>query len=68
MEVHMPQAVKKRGPGGRPTKYNPAFCDRAFDFALIGMTDGKNAGALEIYEAMLYRWKNSYSALCDVIK
>ena len=58
-EVRMPQAVKKRGPGGRPTKYKPAFCDRAFDFVLVGMSDGKLAGAIKIDEAMLYRWKNS---------
>ena len=64
----MPQAVKKRGPGGRPTKYKPAFCDRAFDFVLVGMSDGKLAGAIKIDEAMLYRWKNSYSELCDVTK
>ena len=64
----MPQAVKKRGPGGRPTKYNPAFCERALDFALVDMTDGKIAGALKIDEAMLYRCKNSYSVLGDVTK
>ena len=64
----MLKAVKKRGPGGRPTKYKPAFCDRAFDFALVGMTDGKLAGALKIDEATLYLWKNSYPELCDAIK
>ena len=64
----MPQSVKKYGPGGRPKKHKPAFCDRAFDFALVGITDGKIAGALKIDEAMLYRWKNSYSELCDVTK
>ena len=68
MEVLMPQAAKKRGPGGRPTKYKPAFCDRAFDFALVGMTDGNIASALKIEEAMLYHWKNSYLELCDAIK
>jgi len=64
----MPQAVKKRGPGGRPTKYKEEFCDRAFDFALVGMTDGEIAGALKIDEATLYRWKNAQPELCDAIK
>ena len=64
----MPQAVKKRGAGGRPTKYKTEFCDRAFDFALVGMTDGEIAGALKIDEATLYRWKNSHPAFCEAIK
>ncbi len=61
-------AVKKRGAGGRPTKYKPEFCDRAFDFALVGMTDDEIAGALKIDRATLYRWKNSYPEFCDAIK
>ena len=64
----MPQAVKKRGPGGRPTKYKTEFCDRAFDFALVGMTDDEIAGALKIDRATLYRWKNAQPELCDAIK
>tara|TARA_E500000331_G_scaffold47672_1_gene40463 strand:+ start:378 stop:869 length:492 start_codon:yes stop_codon:yes gene_type:complete len=64
----MAQAVKKRGAGGRPTKFKPEFCDRAFDFALVGMTDDEIAGALKIDRATLYRWKNSYPQLCDAIK
>ena len=64
----MPQAVKKRGAGGRPTKYKTEFCDRAFDFALVGMTDGEIAGALKIDEATLYRWKNARPQFCEAIK
>ena len=64
----MPQAVKKRGAGGRPTKYKTAFCDRAFDFAFVGMTDGEIAGALKIDEATLYRWKNARPQFCEAIK
>ena len=64
----MPQAVKKRGAGGRPTKYKTEFCDRAFDSALVGMTDDEIAGALKIYRATLYRWKNAQPELCDAIK
>jgi transposase-like protein len=61
-------AVKKRGAGGRPTKYKNEYCDRAFDFSLIGMTDGEIAGALKIDEATLYRWKNNYPDFCESIK
>ena len=64
----MPQAVKKRGAGGRPTKYKTEFCDRANDFALVGMTDGEIAGALKIDEATLYRWKNARPQFCEAIK
>ena len=64
----MPQAVKKRGAGGRPTKFKQEYCDRAFDFALVGMTDDEIAGALKIDRATLYRWKNAHQDLCDAIK
>ncbi len=64
----MAQAVKKRGAGGRPTKYKTEYCDRTFDFALVGMTDDEIAGALKIDRATLYRWKNAQPELCDAIK
>ena len=63
----MPQAVKQRS-AGRPSKFKQEYCDRAFDFALVGMTDDEIAGALKIDRATLYRWKNSYPELCDAIK
>ena len=64
----MPQSVKKRGPGGRPSKFKLEYCDRAFDFALVGATDDEISGALKIDRATLYRWKNSHPEFCDAIK
>ncbi len=63
----MAQAVKKRG-AGRPSKFKDEYCDRAFDFALIGRTDGEIAGALKIDEAALYRYKNAHPEFCEAIK
>ena len=66
MEVLMLQAVKKRGLKATD-KVQTGVLRSAFDFALVGMTDG-HRGALKIDEATLYLWKNSYPELCDAIK
>jgi hypothetical protein len=61
----MAETKKKNG---RPTKFQDAFTDRVFDFALVGMTDDEIAGALKVDRATLYRWKNSHAEFCDAIK
>lgn len=41
---------------GRPTKYEPAFCDQARRLAMLGMTNAEMAAFFEIGDATLDRW------------
>lgn len=44
-------------PAGRPTKYQPEFCETVHKLAAQGATDVEIADVLEIHVATLYRWK-----------
>jgi hypothetical protein len=54
--------------GGRPTKYDEAFIERAHALAESGATDREIAQALGIDDATLYRWKNVYREFCEAIR
>lgn len=51
--LNMSEAAKV----GRPSKYNPAFCEIAHTLAAEGATDVEIADALEIHVATYYRFK-----------
>ena len=44
-------------PAGRPTKYAPAFCERAFVLAAQGATDIEIADAFGVHIATIFRWR-----------
>ncbi len=52
-------------PGGRPTKYEPAFCEKAHKLAAEGATDIEIADALGVHVATYYRWKAEHPEFCE---
>lgn len=48
--------------GGRPSKYDPLFCETAFTLASHGATDIEIADALNVHVATYYRWKAEHDA------
>lgn len=53
---------------GRPSNYDPAFCERVKTFGKEGATDLETADYLEISVASLYRYKAEYPAFCEALK
>lgn len=52
---------------GRPSKYEPGFCETAHRLAVDGATDIELADALDVHVATLYRWKAEYSEFREAI-
>lgn len=53
---------------GRPSSYDPAFCEKVRSFAKEGATDLEIADYLEISAASLYRYKAEYPDFCEALK
>jgi hypothetical protein len=59
----------KRGPGGRPSGYDPeAHPEKAFRLALLGARDEDIAAVLEIGTSTLYRWQQGHPEFWEAIK
>ena len=54
-------------PGGRPTDYNPEFCQIAADACARGATDEEIADLLDVSARTVYRWKLQHPAFCQAI-
>lgn len=43
-------------PGGRPTKYDPAFCDKVIEFGELGFSPAQMAARLGVTRQSLENW------------
>ena len=50
---------------GRPSKYDPVFCETAFMLATQGATYIEIADALEVHVATYYRWRAEHQEFRD---
>jgi hypothetical protein len=53
---------------GRPSKYDPKFCDQVVKLCKLGATDLEVADFLEVNIATLYRWKTAHPEFCEALK
>lgn len=58
----------EKHPGGRPTKYDPSFCEKVIEFMRQGDSKEAVAGRLEIAKDTLYRWAKEHEEFSDAIK
>jgi len=67
----MPKPVDNKlpiGHPGRPPKYDPALCPRAYKLALLGMTDVEIAEQFAIHPDTLSAWKREHPAFFEAIE
>lgn len=57
-----------KGPGGRPSKYDPAMCARAIECGKEGMTLAEIAADLEIDRSTLAAWQEEKPEFSRAIK
>lgn len=53
---------------GRPSKYDPAFCDEAVTFLEQGYSTTALAGHLKVSRSTLYKWADEHEAFSDALK
>lgn len=55
-------------PGGRPSKYDPAFCKQVTKLCLLGATDKEIADFLVVTEKTLNLWKKAHPEFLQALK
>ena len=63
----MSDANTKRRPGGRPTKYDPAFCYRVVELGRLGKSRAWIASELNVSRDTLDEWERQYSEFSDAM-
>lgn len=53
---------------GRPTKYNPVFCDEAVEFMSQGYSTKAFAGHIGVSLSTVYKWMDEHQEFSDAIK
>tara|TARA_X000000950_G_scaffold247780_1_gene306348 strand:- start:161 stop:646 length:486 start_codon:yes stop_codon:yes gene_type:complete len=64
----MTKAKERKSNAGRPTKYKAEYKDKAYDYALLGLTDKQIAGLLHVDERTFNRWKISHPEFCQSVR
>lgn len=54
-------------PAGRPSKYDPAYCEQAVEFLGKGHTITALAGSLGVHRDTIYAWAKEYSDFSDAL-
>lgn len=54
-------------PAGRPSKYDPAFCQRVVDLMAEGRSKTAAAGALGVARSTLHKWADEHEAFSDAL-
>lgn len=57
-----------KGPGGRPSLYDPAFAEDAVKLCQLGATDIELADFFGVNVSTLYRWQIQYTEFCKALK
>ncbi|GLS19894.1 hypothetical protein GCM10007874_29110 [Labrys miyagiensis] len=55
-------------PGGRPTKYDPAFAKQAAKLCKLGATDAELADFFEVSIRTVERWRGEHPEFCRAVK
>lgn len=61
-------AIIKKTSRGRPSKYDPKYCEQARKLCLLGATDKELSDFFEINEDTLNEWKKVYPEFSESLK
>jgi hypothetical protein len=61
-------SIPPKRPVGRPSAFRPAYVEKAYKLALLGMTDAQMADFFGVGEATLNRWKLAHFEFRESIK
>ena len=57
-----------KGPGGRPSKYDPAYCEQIIDFMAQGYSVTAFAGSIRVSRATVYNWADERPEFLDALQ
>ena len=56
-----------RGAGGRPTKYDPEYCEQAIAFMSQGYSITAFAGSIQVSRQTVYQWAEDHPEFSDAL-
>jgi hypothetical protein len=62
------KSIKKKHPGGRPSKYKPEYVEQVYDLAAHGYTDKEIADFFKVREQTINNWKNAHPEFFESLK
>lgn len=60
--------MRKKGAGGRPTKYDPKFCEQGAKLCKLGATDEQLADFFGVAVSTLNLWKHEHPEFSESLK
>jgi transposase len=64
----MTDETPQRHAGGRPTKYDPAYCDMAVEYMAQGYSMTAFAGSIRVSRSTINEWMANYPEFSEAIK
>jgi len=55
------------GPGGRPSKYDPAYCETVIDLMENGYSITEFAGSIRVARSTVYKWADEFPEFSDAL-
>jgi len=55
------------GPGGRPSKYDPAYCEAVIDLMENGYSITEFAGSIRVARSTVYKWADEFPEFSDAL-
>lgn len=66
-EITLPEIVVERHPGGRPSKYDPAYCEMAKELGRQGKSRAQIAAYFDMSRQGLAGWEKAYPEFLDAM-
>ena len=60
--------AEPKPPVGRPSKYDPSYCDSAEACRAVGFSVAARAGELSVVKSTVYEWMDAHAEFSDAVK
>jgi len=64
----MPDKKKDKRPVGRPTEYDPSYCEKVIELGKLGKSFEQMAAQLDISYRTLCRWRDTHEEFCHALE
>lgn len=59
---------ESKNPVGRPSKYDPKYCDQLINYMKSGLSFESFAGEINVHKETLYEWAKAHKDFSDALK
>jgi len=59
---------EQKNPVGRPTEYDPSYCDKVIELGMLGKSFEQMSAQLNVSYRTLCRWRDSHEEFCHALE